>query len=134
MNTQQTIGWYASLIKPEWAPPSWVFGPAWTFLYALMAISFGYIFYKYKKGQIKQKVALPFALNLIFNFLFSPIQFILQSNFLAAVDILLVLFTLLWIMKVSWKKYRWVALINIPYLAWVSFATVLQLTVTYLNW
>lgn len=133
MNTQ-TINWYSQLIKPTWAPPSWLFGPVWTFLYILIIISFGYIFYKYKKGEINKEMVTPFILNLIFNAIFSPIQFMLQSNFLAAIDIILVLTTIVWIMKVSWKKYRWVALINIPYLAWVSFATVLQLTVTYLNW
>lgn len=132
MNTTQI--WYTSLIKPEWAPPSWIFGPAWTFLYALMAISFGFIFYKYIKGEIKGNFALPFVLNLIFNFLFSPIQFVLQNNILAALDILLVLFTLIWLIKISWKKYPWVAIINLPYLAWVSFATALQITITYLNW
>ncbi|MEI6810696.1 MAG: TspO/MBR family protein [Candidatus Nomurabacteria bacterium] len=134
MNTQQTMQWYSHLIKPEWAPPSWLFGPAWAFLYLLIAISFGYVFYKYKKGKIKQKIALPFALNIIFNFLFSPIQFMLQSNLLASIDVVLVWVTIIWIMKVSWKKYRWVAIMNIPYLVWVSFATVLQLTITYLNW
>lgn len=132
MNTTQI--WYASLIKPEWAPPAWVFGPAWTFLYVLIAISFGYIFYKYKKGEIKGNFALPFALNLIFNFLFSPIQFVLQNNILATIDILLVLATLIWLIRISWKKYPWVAIINLPYLAWVLFATVLQITITYLNW
>lgn len=133
MNTQ-TLTWYASLIKPEWAPPAWVFGPAWTFLYALIAISFGFIFYKYKKGEIKGNFALPFVLNLIFNFLFSPIQFVLQNNILATLDIFLVLATLIWLIRISWKKYPWVAIINLPYLAWVSFATILQITITYLNW
>ncbi|HCC05869.1 TPA: tryptophan-rich sensory protein [Candidatus Nomurabacteria bacterium] len=132
MNTTQI--WYASLIRPEWAPPAWVFGPAWTFLYTLIAISFGYIFYKYNRGEINWKFALPFALNLIFNFLFSPIQFVLQNNILATLDILLVLVTLIWLIKISWKKYLWVAVVNLPYLAWVSFATVLQITITYLNW
>lgn len=129
-----TFLWYQSLIKPSWAPPSWVFGPAWTILYTLIIISFGAVFYKILKKKLPQKTALPFLLNLFFNLIFSPIQFGLQNNFWAAIDVVLVLATLIWAMTAVYKKVRWVALINIPYLAWVCFATVLQLTVTYLNW
>jgi len=87
----------------------------------------------YKK-MIPAIVAVPFVLNLIFNAAFSPIQFQLQNNLLASVDIVLVLGTLLWAMIAVWPHAKWVALVNIPYLAWVSFATVLQITVTVLNW
>lgn len=124
---------YATYIKPDWAPPAYLFGPVWTILYAIIAITFGYVIYKWWKGEISWNMVLPFKLNLLFNLLFTPIQFGLQNNLLAAIDILLVLGTLIWAMVVIWKKYRWVALANIPYLAWVSFATVLQLTITYLN-
>lgn len=78
-------------------------------------------------------IALPFMLNLIFNFAFTPIQFGLQNNLLAAVDILLVLGTLVWAMIVIFPYGYWLTYIQIPYLLWVSFATVLQLTITYLN-
>lgn len=129
-----TFLWYQSLIKPSWAPPAWLFGPAWTILYILIAVSFGTVFYKTYKKQLDFKVALPFLLNLVFNFAFSPIQFNLQNNFLAAVDIILVLATLVWAMTLAYKKIRWVFWINIPYFLWVCFATILQITVTYLNW
>ncbi len=81
-------------------------------------------------------VALPFALNLIFNFAFTPLQFGLQNNLLAAIDIILVLTTLIWAFVSVWHRapsLRWVVYANIPYLLWVSFATSLQLTITYLN-
>lgn len=120
-------------VKPEWAPPSWLFGPVWTFLYIIIAVSFGYVAYKLYKKDIDISVVLPFILNLAFNFAFTPIQFGLQNNLLAAIDILLVLGTLIWAMVAVWYKYRWIAIVNIPYLLWVSFATVLQLTITYLN-
>ncbi len=125
--------WYSTLIKPTWAPPSWIFSPVWTFLYILIAISFGYVFYKAFKKDIKYTIVLPFALNLLFNFAFSPIQFILKNNILAMIDILFVLATLIWAMIIIYRKYRWVTYILIPYLLWVIFATVLQITVTYLN-
>ena len=129
-----TYNWYSQLVKPSWAPPSWLFGPVWSFLYALIAISFGTVFYKAFTGRVPWLVALPFALNLIFNFAFTPLQFGLQNNILAAIDILLVLSTLIWAMMAIQPYIRWIAYIQIPYLLWVSFATILQLTITYLNY
>lgn len=128
-----TITWYSTQIKPTWAPPAWLFGPVWTFLYILIAISFGKVFLMALQKQISWIVALPFALNLLFNFLFSPIQFGLQNNLLAAVDIVLVLATLSWAMIVIYPHAKWITYMQIPYLLWVMFATVLQLTVTWLN-
>jgi tryptophan-rich sensory protein len=125
--------WYSQLIKPSWAPPSWLFGPVWTVLYVLIAVSFGKVFFMAWQKQIALVVALPFVLNLIFNFAFTSIQFGLKNNYLAALDILLVLGTLIWAMVVIYPHARWITYMQIPYLFWVLFATVLQLTVTYLN-
>jgi len=129
----KAYNWYSQLIKPTWAPPSWIFGPVWSFLYILIAASFGTVFYKVITKQLPVIVAVPFILNLIFNFIFTPIQFGLRNNFLAAVDILLVLSTLIWAIVAIYPYAKWIAYIQIPYLIWVSFATILQLTVTYLN-
>lgn len=128
-----TYNWYQQLIKPSWSPPAWLFGPVWTFLYILIAVSFGKVFWMFWKGKIGLSVLLPFILNLVFNFAFTPLQFGLKNNLLAATDILLVLGTLVWSMAAIWPYARWISYIQIPYLLWVSFATVLQLTVTYLN-
>ncbi|MBU1102824.1 tryptophan-rich sensory protein [Patescibacteria group bacterium] len=129
----QTYNWYQQLIKPFWAPPGWLFGPVWTALYILIAISFGKVFLMFFQKRIPFIIALPFILNLIFNFAFTPLQFGLKNNYLAAFDILLVLATLIWAMIVIFPHSRWVAYIQIPYLLWVSFAAVLQLTITFLN-
>jgi len=129
----QTTLWYSRLIKPSWAPPSWLFGPVWSILYVIIAVSFGWVFVQTYQGKIALMIALPFALNLVFNGLFSPIQFGLQNNLLAAADILLILGTLVWAMVVIYPIAPWVTYAQIPYLLWVMFATVLQLTVTYLN-
>jgi tryptophan-rich sensory protein len=75
----------------------------------------------------------PFILNLIFNFAYTPIQFKPKNNYLASIDILLVLGTLFYAMYSIYLFIPWVSYINIPYLLWVAFATVLQLTITYLN-
>lgn len=125
--------WYSQLIKPSWSPPAWLFGPVWTFLYILIAISFGKVFLLAWQKQITFLVALPFILNLIFNFAFTTLQFRLRNNFLAAVDILLVLGTLIWAMIIIYPYASWITYIQILYLLWVLFATVLQLTITYLN-
>jgi benzodiazapine receptor len=128
-----SMQWYAQLIKPTWAPPSWLFGPVWTVLYAIIAISYGYVAYLFINHRIGFMVVLPFILNLIFNAAYSPIQFGLRNNVLASLDILLVLGTLIWALIAIYPHAKWVALVNIPYLLWVSFATVLQLTITFLN-
>lgn len=128
-----TYNWYSQLIKPFWSPPAWLFGPVWTFLYILIAASFGKVFIMLWQKQIPFIVALPFALNLFFNLIFTPIQFGLKNNLLASADILLVVGTLIWGLIVIWPRAHWVVYANIPYLLWGMFATVLQLTITYLN-
>lgn len=128
------VEWYQELIKPDWAPPSWVFGPVWTVLYAIIAVSYGTVFYKAATKELPLMVAVPFALNLVFNFAFTPLQFGLKNNVFAAIDIVLVLGTLIWALAAVYPHVKWAAFANIPYLLWVSFATVLQLTITYLNW
>ncbi|NQV90555.1 tryptophan-rich sensory protein [Candidatus Uhrbacteria bacterium] len=133
MSTQD---FYAQLIKPSWAPPGWIFGPVWTVLYTIIAVSFGTIFYKTVTNEIPWTVALPFALNLVFNFAFPLIQFRLVNNLFASVDILLVVGTLIWALYAVWHgapELRWVVYLNIPYLLWGIFATSVQLSITYLN-
>lgn len=83
--------------------------------------------------KISWLVALPFILNLFFNFIFTYFQFTLKNNLLASIDILLVLVTLIWAMWAIYPYVKWITYIQIPYLLWVSFATALQLTITYLN-
>lgn len=129
----QQAEWYQTLLKPSWAPPSWLFGPVWSVLYTIIIATFGYVGYLYLKGTIPFMVALPFLLNIIFNLAFTPIQFGLQNNLLAAVDILLVLATLIWALIVIYKYVPAVTYANIPYLLWVIFATVLQVTITWMN-
>jgi translocator protein len=85
-------------------------------------------------GDLPKIVALPFILNLLFNFLFTYFQFGLKNNILASLDIILILATLIWAMIAIYPYFPWVVFVNIPYLLWVSFATILQFSITYLNW
>ena len=128
-----TYSWYQQLLKPSWAPPSWLFGPVWTFCYLIITLTFGWVFLLVIQKHLPAFMALPFALNLLFNFAFTPIQFGLKNNSLAAVDILLVLATLIWAFLTIWPSAPWLVYANLPYFLWVLFATILQLTVTYLN-
>ena len=128
-----TFSWYASLVKPSFAPPSYIFGIVWSILYPVILGTFIYVLVLVFKKKIPSAVIVPFVLNLIFNLAFSPVQFVLQNNFLAAVDILLVLGTIIWSIKSVVKYSKWAAWLQIPYLLWVSFATILQLSITYLN-
>jgi len=129
----QTYSWYSNIIKPSFSPPSWIFGPVWSVLYVIIAITFIRVFYLASTKVIPGIVVIPFILNLIFNFSFTPLQFGLQNNYLAALDILLVLSTLVWAIFSIWPYSKGIAYAQIPYLLWVCFATVLQLSVTWLN-
>ena len=125
--------WYLQLKKPRWAPPASLFGPVWSVLYLIIFASFGFVFFNAATLTIPWVVAVPFALNLVFNFSFTYFQFGLKNNLLASVDILLVLITLVWSLIAIWPYLSWVSIINLPYLAWVLFASALQLTITHMN-
>jgi tryptophan-rich sensory protein len=125
--------WYQNLNKPSWAPQEWVFGTVWSILYPIIFVVNGYVIYLYAQGKIGLLVAVPFWLNLFFNIIFTPIQFGLKNNFLAFVDIALVLVTIIWAMVAIWPHAKIVSIVFIPYLIWVSIATALQLSITLKN-
>lgn len=131
MNRTKT--WYAELKKPFFAPPSWIFGPVWTVLYIIIIVSFGYTAYEEYLGVIPGSILLLVVLNIIFNVLYTPIQFGLRNLVLATIDILLVLGTLILLLRDVHAYLPWVAYVNIPYLFWVTFATILQVSITLMN-
>jgi benzodiazapine receptor len=126
--------WYDSLWKPSWTPAPSTIGLIWTILYPIIAVSFGFVFVQVFRGKLSWLIALPFAINLVSNLAFTPIQFGMRNLPLAAVDILIVLGTIVWMIVVIWPHYKWVAVAQVPYLMWVSTATVLQLCMTWMNW
>ncbi len=133
MNPERTPAQYKAYRKPSWAPPSWVFGPVWSVLYLLIAISFGYVAYLFIGGNISFWIVLPFLLNLIFNAAYTLLQFRYNKYVLASLDEVLVAVTLLWAQVAIFPTAAWVSYLNIPYLAWVCFASVLQITITVMN-
>ena len=100
----------------------------------MILISFGFVFMQMFRGKVGWMVALPFVINLVANLIFTPIQFGMRNLPLASVDILVVWATIIWMMVVVWRHYRWVAVSQAPYFIWVSLATVLQLSITAMNW
>ncbi|MBM4075208.1 MAG: tryptophan-rich sensory protein [Planctomycetes bacterium] len=128
------IDWYYSLEKPSWTPTPATIGLVWQILYPIIIVTFGFVFVQMFRGKIGWKVALPFAVNLVSNLIFTPIQFGMRNLPLASVDILVVWGTIIWMSVVIWKHYRWISLAQIPYFVWVSLATVLQLSITAMNW
>ena len=125
--------WYEKLSKPSWSPPARLFGPVWTVLYLGILITYGAAAVMFANSQIEWFVFLPFLLNIFFNILFTPIQFVLKKYNLALIDILLILATLIWALIRIYPFAPWILWVNIPHLLWVSFAAVLQSSITWLN-
>ena len=124
--------WYAGLRKPPFSPPNWLFGPVWSLLYLLMGVALYLVWAKKETSQ--KKTALKFfGLQLVFNSLWSIIFFGLRSPALALVEIIL-----LWILiALTINKFlglsKKAAYLLLPYLGWVSFASVLNLAIVRLN-
>jgi tryptophan-rich sensory protein len=92
-----------------------------------------FLFVQAAMRRLAGAVALSFAISLVANLIFTPIQFGMRNLPLAAADILVIWGTILWMMLAVWPHYRWVAAAQVPYFVWVSIATVLQLAITWMN-
>jgi benzodiazapine receptor len=113
-------------------------GPAtisliWTVLYPVILASFGLVFVRAFRKRLPWRVALPFAVILVANLLFTPIFSGLRNVPLAAADIVIVWATIIWCVAAVWPHCRRVAFAQGPYFVWVSIATVLQLSITWMN-
>lgn len=126
--------WYNSLVKPSWTPDPGTIGLIWQILYPVIFVTFSFVLIQAFRQRVPWKAALPFAVNLAANLLFTPIQFGLRSLLLAAVDILIVWGTIIWMIVAIWKYYKWVAIAQVPYFIWVTIATTLQLAISWSNW
>jgi len=103
-------------------------------LYPVIVVSFGFVFVMAFQGKVPRMVAVPFAINLVANLLFMPIFSGMRSVPLSAVDIVIVWATIIWCVVAVWPHYRYVAVAQGPYFVWVSIATMLQLSITAMNW
>ena len=125
--------WYAGLNKPFFSPPNWLFGPVWSVLYILMGVALGRVWY-YGRRHLWGKTALyHFGAQLIFNGLWSLVFFGLKNPLLALIVIII-----LWILierSIYWFRVvdKKSAYMLYPYIAWVSFASVLNASILHLN-
>lgn len=133
MFTSQSVpDWYSTLNRPSFSPPNWIFGPVWTILYILMGISF-FIIWKQKVSKARNLAISIFFLQLLLNFAWSFIFFYFKMIGLALVEITLLWFTIILMLVLFYRIKPVATYINIPYLLWVSFATVLNAGYYFLN-
>jgi len=121
--------WFETLAKPSFQPPNWLFGPVWTTLYVLIAVAGWRTFERDSSGPA-MKI---WWAQLVLNFAWSPIFFSLHSPGAALVVILLMLVTIILFVVNRWSRDTVTAILFLPYLAWVSFATLLNAAIVWLN-
>lgn len=125
--------WYVMLTKPVFSPPNWVFGPVWTILYALMGISAYLIWIKGIQNKKIKMALLYFMIQLVFNFLWSFLFFGLHNPLLGLVDIIALWIAIACTIRMFYPLSKRAAYLLIPYILWVSFAGVLNLSIVLLN-
>ncbi|QBQ55350.1 TspO/MBR family protein [Nitrosococcus wardiae] len=124
--------WYEQLAKPPWTPPNWVFAPVWTLLYILIGVS-GWLVWR-RSGFLTAPAAFSaFALQLVLNGTWSWLFFGLHKPGIAFGEILLLWLAILVTILLFWKKVWLAGALLLPYLAWVSFAAVLNWKLWQLN-
>jgi len=125
--------WYPTLIKPPFNPPSWVFGPVWTLLYIMMGVAFFLVWRRRPASPTAGKSMLAYGVQLFLNFLWSFLFFWAHSPGWAFVEIILLWLALLWTVVLFFRASRTAGWLMIPYLAWVTFASVLNGSIWFLN-
>ncbi len=125
--------WYRSLTKPSFNPPDWLFGPAWTLLYLLMAVA-AWLVWKQGIGAAGVKLALgAFVLQLVLNSLWSVFFFGMRSPLAGLVDIIVLWMAIVATIVLFFRVSIPAGILLLPYLAWVSFAAVLNAAIVRLN-
>ena len=125
--------WYSTLIKPAFNPPAWIFAPVWTLLYILMGISLYLVIMEGMKGRDVRIPLLIFAIQLILNILWSYAFFGLESTFFGLLVIILLWISIVATMILFYPVRKAAAWLLVPYILWVSFATLLTYTIYSLN-
>jgi tryptophan-rich sensory protein len=133
MFTSQSVPeWYATLNRPSFNPPNWIFGPVWSALYILMGISF-FLIWKQEASKERKRAMLIFFFQLALNFAWSFIFFYFNRIGFALVEIVLLWISIVIMLVWFYKVKPLASYINIPYLLWVTFATVLNAAYYFLN-
>ena len=125
-------GWYTALHKPSFNPPNYLFGPVWSLLYLLMGVSL-FLILKAKKSPARSKAIVAFTIQIVLNFFWSIIFFRFHAIKFALAEIVLMWVAILWMIVAFYRVNRTASLIQLPYIAWVSFASILNAAIFYLN-
>lgn len=125
--------WYATLVKPSWQPPSWVFGPVWTTLYFLMGYASAMVWDRRAQSSVAMVALVAYGIQLVLNALWSFLFFGLESPAAALVGIIALWFAIVITIVLFWRVSHTAAWLLVPYLLWVSFASVLNFTIWRLN-
>ena len=124
--------WYETLQRPRLTPPDWVFGPVWTVLYVMIAVSI-FLFIRKYKSENGYGIYVLIILHLIFNFLWTGVFFGLKAPGLALIDIILLDISLVFMIRYFWQTDVVSSILLWPYLIWVMFATYLNASFYILN-
>ncbi len=125
--------WYQNLKKPSWQPPDWLFGPAWTTIFALAVVSAVSAWRNAENRSQREWIIALFALNGFLNVLWSTLFFALQRPDWALLEVGLLWLAIALPMAVFWRISKLATLCLLPYLLWVTFAAYLNWTVVQLN-
>lgn len=133
MFTSQAVpDWYNELNQPSFNPPGWIFGPVWTTLYIVMGFSF-FLIWKLEPGKKRNQAILIYFVQLLLNFGWSFCFFYFKMIGLALIEIIVLWSTIVFMLISFYKLKPLAAYLNIPYLLWVTFATVLNAAYFFLN-
>jgi translocator protein len=124
--------WFATLNRPSFSPPNWIFGPVWTTLYILLGISF-FLIWKQEASKQRNQAIIVFLVQMALNFAWSFIFFYFNRIGLALAEIILLWTSIIIMLVLFFKLKPLAAYVNIPYLIWVSFATILNASYYLLN-
>ena len=125
--------WYRNLSKPSWQPPDWLFGPAWTLIFALGTIAAVLAWDKATGPDQMSRVLVLFGVNLALNVAWSALFFRLQRPDWAFAEVVVLWLSIVALVVGLWPIDVTASLLLLPYLAWVSFAAYLNLTIVRLN-
>jgi translocator protein len=124
--------WFTTIVKPEWNPPSWVFGPVWIALYTLMGIASFLVWQKKELSNVKIALSV-YGVQLVLNALWSILFFGLKNPGLAFAEIIVLLIFIIITTILFWRINTVAGILMLPYIAWVTFATFLNYTIWQLN-
>ena len=121
--------WYSQIIQPSFSPPTSVFGPVWTTLYILMSIA---IWLNWISNKDKKSIKIYFV-HIFFNGMWSVVFFGFHQILLALLNLLLIIFFIIWLMRIYYSNNKFSFLLMLPYLLWSSYALILNASILYLN-